>query len=376
MRVAGPDRETGADGARWASRHRWWLVALAALGASRIISTGVLLVSAVHHHVAIFASHSILAYYDSAFYIAAAVHGYAPHVDVAVKNTTGFFPAFPAAIRIVNAVTGLPWTVSGIAADSVLEVAAVLAVGAVTRQVLDHRSAERGVVLFALFPGAYIFTQVYSEPLFIFASAGCLFALYRRWWVVAGVAAALAGATRSTGVVLVLCCAWVALQQIRTRRDWSSLIAPILAPLGFVTFLGFLWVRTGSPMTYVRTQDVAFNQAPTLAAIPDQIRNAVQGTPHRDIAYLALLLAGIVGSILLVKLRPRVPAEWIIYSVAGILVNLPSAHVGFRPRFALVTFPLITGLGARIKGRAMIPAVAVSVAGLMFLSWTLPVYVP
>jgi len=374
--ATGSDRLAGDENERWTSRYRWVLVALGSLAASRIISTSVLLLSAVHRHLPIFSSHSVLAYDDSAFYISAAIHGYAPHVDVTVKNTTGFFPALPAAIRIVHVLTGLPWTITGVAIDSVLEVAAVIAVAAVTRQVLDHRSAERGVVLLALFPGAYIFTQVYSEPLFLFAAACCLFALHRRWWIVAGVAASLAGATRPTGIILALCCAWVALQEIRARREWRSLIAPILAPTGFITFLVFLWIRTGEALTYVHTQDDAFNQRPTLTAIPEQIRNAVMGTPHRDIAYPVLLTLGIVGTVLLIKLRPRVPAVWIIYSIGGILVNLPSAHVGFRPRFALLTFPLITGLGARLKGRAMILAVAISVAGLIFLSWTLPVYVP
>ncbi len=361
---------------RWMARHRWWLVALVALGVSHVVSTGVLALEARHAHLPIASSHSVFAYADSAWYLSAAIHGYAAHVDVAVKNTTGFFPAFPMAIRLVHTVLPLPWVVIGVLVDSLFEVGAVLAVAAVARQVLDERSAERGVVLFALFPGAYIFTEIYSEPLFLLAAALCLYGLYRRWWIVAGLAAALAGATRPTGIILAVCCAFVALREIRARRAWSSLLAPVLAPTGFVAFLVFLWIRTGSALTYAHTQDVAFSQRPSLTAIPNQIRNAIEGTPRRDAVYIIMLVVGIVGVVLLVRLRPRVPTEWLIYSALSIAVNLPSAHVGYRPRFALLTFPAIIGLGPRLRGRVLVLAVVVEVIGLAILSWTLPRYVP
>ncbi|MDQ6839134.1 MAG: hypothetical protein M3137_12595 [Actinomycetota bacterium] len=349
---------------------------MVALLASRVISTGVLALSASYRHQSLFGGSGDLVLWDSQWYLRAASQGWAHHVDVTHFNTTGFFPGFPLAVRGVHAVTGLDLVGSGIATSIVFEVGAVVAVSALAHQILDRRSAERGVVLFALFPGAYVFTETYSEPLFVLAAALCLLALHRRWWVAAGVAAAVAGATRPTGVILGVCGALIAYREIRLRRDWSSLLAPLLSPLGLVAFLAFLWARTGSPLTYFRTQDIAWQQQPTLAAIPDQIGNALRGTPPRDVAYVVLLAAGIAGVVLLVRLRPRVPVEWIIYSVASIVVTQASPHVGLRPRFLLLTFPIIIGLGARLKGRGMATAVVASVLGLSAFAWTLPHYVP
>jgi hypothetical protein len=40
-------------------------------------------------------------------------------------------------------------------------------------------------------------------------------------------------------------CAVTAGIAIRQHDDRSSLVAPVLAPLGFLAFLGYLWWRTG-----------------------------------------------------------------------------------------------------------------------------------
>ena len=108
----------------------------------------------------------------------------------------------------------------------------------------------------------------------------CLYALMRQRWLLAGVAALLAGATAPAGLALVGACAWGAgaallrrpqtppvarlgpgalattelprtavARVARPRRDWLALTAPLLAPLGFLAYMAYLWQRTGD-ITY------------------------------------------------------------------------------------------------------------------------------
>ena len=66
----------------------------------------------------------------------------------------------------------------------------------------------------------------------------CFWFLLEERWLLAGVAAALASATRPNGVALVAACAVAAFIAIRQRRDWWSLVAPLLAPIGFIALPG------------------------------------------------------------------------------------------------------------------------------------------
>ncbi len=377
----------------WLRRNRWWLIALSVLIVSHVISTLLGVAGAHHDSLPVWSQRhydqnsggvtqgagGFLTAWDSYWYLNAAQHGW-PHVlNPNLENTTAFFPALPLALRGVHALFGFTWTVTGFVVEAVIEVAAVLAVSILARRVLGERVGNYAVILFCLFPGAYIFSQVYSEPLFILAAATCLYGLHRRWWWMAGVAASLAGATRPTGVVLMGCCAWVALREIRLRRDWWSLIAVALSPIGLLAFVIFLWFRTGTARAYLLTQQQAWHQTPTLQAIPDELNSFF--TLHQAWAWVVLifLLWGVVGLGLLAVhvYRRRMPSEWFVFCVGGILLTVTSNFVGFRPRMALVTFPLIFAYAGFLRRWwALVPAVGICVAGLALFSYVVASYIP
>ncbi len=79
------------------------------------------------------------------------------------------------------------------------------------RQVLGPRVADATALLFVFFPLSGILSFAYTEGLFLTAAAGCLYALGRRLWITAALLACLAGLTRNTGIVVVLCVLVVAL---------------------------------------------------------------------------------------------------------------------------------------------------------------------
>jgi hypothetical protein len=389
------------------ARHAWWLVALAALTVSKAISTALVIATVFHRGLlpvlgrirplgpigpqgpimawdtAVSGARGALGSWDGLWYLAAAEHGWPAHPNTSLPNTTGFFPVVPLTIRWTHDLLGLNWTWSGLVATTILEVAAVLAIAYLARRLYGDRVAVRTAILVAFFPGAYVFALIYSEPMFLLACAGCLIFLHRRQWVLAGLAGAVASGTRSSGLVLCLVCAWVAFRQLRTRpfaQAWSSLAAPVLAPLGMVAYLAFLWVRTGSPNTYDATQAHAWNQKTSFLALYKDIT----GLPHEAVGqetwvgmvFLVLAVAAIVLLAFQVKQRV-VPSEWLVFSIGMVAVCLTSEQLGgLRPRFALAAFPLLIGLAIRLRGWRMAVVAGVFAAFLGLLAWTLPLYVP
>jgi hypothetical protein len=71
----------------------------------------------------------------------------------------------------------------------------------------------------------------------LFAAFSLLAAVNRRW-LVAGVIATVGTAEHPTLIAAIGALGIVALREIWTRRDWRSLIAPALAPLGVLSFFG------------------------------------------------------------------------------------------------------------------------------------------
>ena len=122
--------------------------------------------------------------------------------------------------------------------------------------------AWRSVVVFAFFPGAYVFLLGYSEALIPLAIL-VLYALRRRWYLVAGVATGVATGTRLTAVALVAACLVGAVREVaaqhaaivRTRATVFRLVTAIAAPIiglaGLVAYMVFLHQRTGSYLTFI-----------------------------------------------------------------------------------------------------------------------------
>lgn len=310
--------------------------------------------------------------WDSVWYVNAAADGYPHHVppgiDGAAQSTLGFFPLLPLLVRGVGRTTGLPYWVSGLVVTTVCSAAAVVAVWLFARHLVGEAAADRAATLFAFFPGAMVFGFVYAEPLLVALAAGCLMALLRRQWVLAGVLAALASAARPTGIILAVCCAVEAGRVVMARRAWRAMAAPALAPLGLVAFFGFLHHHTGDARAYMDSQQRGWGQKLDLGDPIHQI-SAVLARPWADKNMLVAVagMAFIVGcGILLVRLRP--PLAVLIYTGGVVAMAVFSVTTGAHPRFVLVAFPLFVALGARLRGAAFTCVVSLSAVLLVVLT--------
>jgi hypothetical protein len=223
-------------------------------------------------------------------------------------------------------------------------------------------------MLWCFFPGSFVLSLFYTEGLMIALVLGCLLALlHHRWWT-AGVLAGLATATRPNAVVIVACCAWAAAVAIRRRRDWGSLVAPLLAPTGLLAFCSFLWLRTGSFTAYFRVQREGWGQQldPTnvFAEISRFAQHPLSNT--EDTAEFAALVFVIVAAVLLVRSRP--PPILVVWTAGIIGIALLSSVGGIRARFILTAFPLIIVMALYLRGRVFVLYLAASAALLGYVT--------
>ena len=292
--------------------------------------------------------------WDGAWYLAVAQRGYPSHVPVATGNPgqsdVVFFPLFPLLIRAFHAIVPVSWPWSALILSTLFGLTATVALWQLACRLTDRDVADRVVLLFCFFPGSIVFTMFYAEGLMLTLSILCLEALMRHRWLVAGVLAALATATRPNAIVLAICCAWAAAMAIRERREWWSLVAVALAPLGAVAYFGYLWHRTGSLLAWFHVESRGWGERVDFGVkTVDRLHTAFvhPWVNPNNVATSAGLIFVLLAIPFL--LRARLPAVLVIFTAGIILLGVWSRTLGLRPRFVLTAFPLFIALGMRLR---------------------------
>jgi len=334
--------------------HRWerWLRPVAIDAAARIAAFLCMYAIAVAEHVPIA---GLLRQWDGRWFLLAARTGYPSVIPSGfgdgAQSTLGFFPAFPLVIRGVVAVTGLGYEAAALLAVWVLGlVASVL----VWRLLCDHEgpaAADLGTAFVVCSPAAFVLGMVYSEALLLAAVAGCLVALRREHWVLAGLCAAVATATDPLGLAVLVPCLVAAVTAVRSGRKWRALAAPVLAPAGVVAFFSYLWVHTGTPMAYYTAQRRGW-QGGTLGTGLVSPFDYLVHHGLRDVDDVVKAVSTLGVAVLLVALlaRRRRPSGPVVgYVVGALALAALSPIITWTPRVALRSFPVIGFPTARLR---------------------------
>jgi hypothetical protein len=320
----------------------------------------------------------VFSVWDGRWYVKIALHGYPQAVPQGdfyagtgrqVQSSIAFFPLYSLLMRAVDKVVPGGVDVAGVVLSLLIGAVATVVVWVIADKLTDARTADRAAILFAFSPGAFVLSLVYAEGLLILLSAGCLLALLERRWVLAGVLAALAGATRPNATAVMLACAWAAGWALWKHRDWRALAAPVLAPLGMIAFFGYLWWHTGETRIWFRVESqgwgerIDFGRA-NLGVFADVVTRPLHN-PNRLILAASMITAVVLMVILV---RAKLPGVLNVYALSGLILVLAS-HINARPRFIFVAFPLVIALAKTIRTQRAFLVTAVifgaSTVGLM-----------
>jgi hypothetical protein len=297
--------------------------------------------------------------WDGRWYLLIAEHGYPGRLyQEGMGSRWAFFPAFPAVIRAVAEVTRLSLPASAALAACVFGLTATLAIWLAVRQVLGDVVADRTALLFVFFPLSCVLSFAYTEGLFLTAAAGCLYALSRRWWITAALLACLAGLTRNTGLVVVLCVLVVAVPAAWRGRELRPLVAAALAPLGFVSFMLFSWAMVGTPLAFVASerfwqgQHFVWFEAPIRAVVSVLTLSTRGLTLLQTALCAAAVVFAYIGVVCLLALTRRVravPVSWWLYTVGSLGLAFSAYFANSIPRYTMVAFPLLAALAWKLR---------------------------
>jgi hypothetical protein len=196
--------------------------------------------------------------WDAAWYIRIVQRGYyydGPHHQSAVA----FFPAYPAAIRLVNVVIG-DVMISGILVTIASAAVAVVLFHRWVAGRFDTATATLAVVLMLSWPYAYyLFGAIYSDALFIAFAIGAFLLLEKGHPWIAALIGAGATAARPVGLAVTAGLLLRSLERdgvltARLRLDLSRVRLATLAPAasigGLVAYCAYLWWRFTKPFAF------------------------------------------------------------------------------------------------------------------------------
>jgi hypothetical protein len=349
--------------------------------------------------------------WDASWYLVIAHYGYRPDLGVYTSSRTAFFPLYPLGLRAISD-AGFPPVLAGVLLSFGAFALALYGIHRLTTLELSGSGrfgsgevARLAVLVMAFGPMAFYFSAVYSESLYLALSVGVFWCARQGRWAGACALAALAGATRSAGVVLALPVLMLYLYGPREDRvpDFAQIrrFAPRyrlrsdalwlgLVPAGLAAYMAYLALSGGDALMPFHAQGVWDRRfvGPYLG-VWDGIKAAWQGahqllsfqrrhiyfpvaggSPFVDAGHnlmlLAFLLAAIPAIVGVLRLLPIAYGAYIIAALA-LPLSYPVAPQPLMslPRFLAVLFPLSIWLAAWLAARPRMQRGALLVSALL-----------
>jgi hypothetical protein len=289
--------------------------------------------------------------WDANFYISLARDGYPPR-HPGPNHHLVFFPLYPLLLRAMR--IDVFWAAFLLSNACALAAALLIARLAALRKPAD---GLRAAVLFLASPGAHFFTYPYSEALFAAALAAALAALRSEKFLIAGVAGAVASATRSPGVAAAVALFAHAATAVRASVRLRALLGAALALGGIGAFIWWCQVAQGDALAFVHLQ--AFHKRKLSLLGPIRAFLAFDCDPD----YYLVSIAALYVAARMIRRTP--PWLWVS---AAFLVLLPMATGTLQAmiRYQSANVPLVCGVPAIVRGRRFWIVTAACFALMLF----------
>jgi hypothetical protein len=349
--------------------------------------------------------------WDSVWYLVIAHYGYHPELGSFTSSRAAFFPLYPLGLRLISDL-GTPPILAGVLLSMAALAAALYGIHRLTVLELGVDGGEvarLAVLLTAFAPMAFYFSAVYSESLYLALSVGVFWCARQGRWGLAVLLAALAGATRSAGIVLLVPILILYLYGPRAdraadfpnARNWRpryrlrrEVLWLALVPAGVGIYMAYLALAGGEALMPFHAQEVWSRHfvGPYLGvwdgakAAFEGLRQLLSGqSVHRyfpqapgspsvsaghNLTLFVFLLAALPA---IVGVFRRLPFAYGAYVLAALALPLsypvtPQPLMSL-PRFLVVLFPLSIWLAAWLVGRPRATRAALVLSALAMVAF-------
>jgi hypothetical protein len=294
-------------------------------------------------------------------------------------QSSAFPPLLPTLMRLLGTALGENYLLAGVLVSNVAFCLALVCFYKLTEQDCGEAVARRAMLYLSIFPTAFFFLVPYTESVFFLMVMLFFYAVSRRRWAVASVAAGLASFTRIQGLVLIvpLTYEWLRHTEFDGRRAGrlALLIPPVLLP----------------PAAFLLSRHLA--GYPSLTAVLATDWHTTIGPPWHNFAHLLRLMASgkasandILNTVIVVPFLAltvvsllRTRPSYRLYTAAMLLVMLSVVYIPpplmNLPRHILVLFPTFVFMASLGRRPAVHRAIAYSSTALlvlltgMFVQW-------
>jgi hypothetical protein len=284
--------------------------------------------------------------WDGKAFLDVAEHGYPHHVrwgygSALVGSRAVFHPLYPALIRAVHLLPGLPWDLAGIAAAMVAATCAAVLLYRLGAAL--HSPAAGGALLILVMgqPLGVVFDMAYSEGLFLAFAVATLLAIRAGRWLAAGTLCFAAGLTRPTGLAVAAALAVTAAITLyrhpHTAGRWRPVAAVLVGAVGVPAWWLYVGLRLHRLDAWFRIQDMAWSTRydggrATARAVHGLLRH-----PHTWTDLGLLLILGLAIALTAVAVSERTWPPLLVYGTAVVALALDTdGIVGVKARYLTV----------------------------------------
>lgn len=297
--------------------------------------------------------------WDSFWYLQMAQHGYSVLTTWLQPGATSyaFYPVYPALIWLVSTISGLSAEWSGVLVSNTSFLVALFVIFGLA----EHWSADKAiagltVALLSFVPEGFIFSAVYTESIFLLLASSAMLLYERKQNALAGIVAALAAASRSNGILLVVYFGFTLLRErglpgaLRFWEQPERHLPIVIAPLGLFAFWWFAMLTTGDAFAQKSTMVHGWHWAVDLPW--KNVIHHLLGPDARSSVLMGSSLVAFAASLTLLRRD-----GWVLFAYC--LVNFLLFWTGNLSnsllRYSIVLFPIFFGL-SRVLAHRLVPA--------------------
>lgn len=323
--------------------------------------------------------------FDGVHYLRLAQNGYN------AEYSQAFFPLYPLLIKLFNFLpkenldlslfTDPTYFYVGIVLSNLLFIFALYFLYKLWREEYKADTSKIAIILLLTFPTSFYFGSIYSESLFLLLTVLTFWFVRKDNFVLAGVFAALASATKIQGSILVIFLAVELWQKYKSKlKDvgkscGKDLVGLLISPIGLFAYMIYLGNKFGNPIYFLTAQPAfgASRSSVPLITLPQVIYRYIKMLLTINIsnlsfwnAFFELGITLVLLGILIYSFRKIKFSYWIFVTLSILLPTLTGTFSSM-PRYALLAFPLLP-LVARFNKASKYIIIAQVLLGMILVS--------
>jgi hypothetical protein len=287
--------------------------------------------------------------FDGNYYMTIARIGYEPF-------TYFFFPLYPILIRFVSIFVGtslFSHLTSGVFVSNIMFFLGMVGLYKIVKNEKNQAVAKLTIILLLIFPTSFYFGAIYTESLFFALSVWSLVYAIKRSFLPAAILAGLASGTRIIGIVLFIA---LVIEYFDIKFEWKlpklkikkDIVWLLLAPLGLAIYMGYLYLKTGDPISFFSSISIFGAQRSNHLILLPQVfyRYIFKILPNLNYDVFSVyfpaimeLAIGILFTVLSIVSFFKLRLSYAFYLTLGFLIPCLSGSFSSLPRYVLVLFP-------------------------------------